>query len=177
VFYALTGGGLTTTLVYDLTTGYWHERAYLNEQGLYEQHLANCHLFAFGKNLVGDRENGNIYEMKLDVYEDNGNPISRERIYTHLTNEKQQTRYNSLEIGLETGVGTQSGDGFNPVVSMQMSKDGARTWSNWMDKSLGKVGKYETKVKFRRLGMAEILTFKIRVTDPVKVNITGSYLF
>lgn len=177
VFYVLTGGGLETSLVYDLTTQSWHERAYLNDNGDYEQHLACCHVFAFGKHLVGSRVNGQIYDMNINYYDDDGDEIARERVYTHIIDEYKRIRYNSLEIGFETGVGLQSGQGNDPLVSLQLSKDGARTWSQTYNQTIGKTGEYLTRVKFRRLGMAQQLTFKIRISDPVKVAITGSYLF
>ena len=41
-FYALTGGGLVTTLVMDVDTKLWHERAYTNASGSFEQHRGNC---------------------------------------------------------------------------------------------------------------------------------------
>lgn len=176
LFYVISGSNLETSLVYDLTTQSWHERAYTNEFGNFEQHLGATCVFAFNKHLVGDRINGNLYEMSLDYYTDNGEEITRERTYTHLIDESKRIRYNSLEIGVETGVGLQSGQGSAPIISLQVSKDGARTWSDWFDASIGAVGKYLTKVVFRRLGIAEIMTFKIRITDPVKVSITGSYL-
>ena len=174
--YVLTGGGLETSLVLDLTTQQWHERAYLNDDGLLEPHLGSCHVFAFGKHLVGSRVDGKIYSMSLDYYSDNGAEIARERVYTHISNENQRQRYNALEIGFETGVGLQSGQGSDPVVTLYISKDGARTWSRGAMGAIGKVGEYMKTVAFRRLGVAEILTFKIRITDPVKVAITGSYL-
>lgn len=173
LFYVLTGGGLMTSLVYDLTTQQWHERAFLNDDGILEQHLGSCHVFAFGKHLVGSRRDGKIYEMSLDIYDDDGEEILRERIYTHIIDEGKRLRYNSLEIGLETGVGLADQ---NPTVSLQLSKDGARTWSSWFTGGFGKLGEYQTRVKFRRLGVADIMTFKLRVTDKVKVAITGSYL-
>jgi len=176
VFYVLTGGGLETSLVYDLTTQAWHERAYLNDDGDFKQHLGSCHVFAFNKHLIGDRRNGNIYEMSLDYYDDAGDEIARERIYTHIVDEDRRIRYNRLRIGFETGVGLQSGQGSAPLVSLQLSKDGARTWSNWYTASIGAVGQYQTSVEFRRLGIAETMTFKIRMTDPVKTVVTGSYL-
>ena len=176
VFYVLTGGGLETSLVYDLTTQLWHERARLNDDGELEQDIAECYTFAFGKHLVLDRRNGNIYEMSLDYYDDAGSALVRERVYTHLSDEGKRIRYNTLEIGFETGVGLQSGQGSNPLVSLQLSKDGARTYTDWVTKPIGKVGQYGQKVEFRRLGVAEQLTIKIRITDPVKVAITGSYL-
>lgn len=176
-FYVITGGGLETTLVYDMQTELWHERAYLNEFGEFEQHLGCCGMFAFGKQFVGSRVDGSIYEMSLDFYSDDGNPLARERTYTHLSDEGKRIRYNSLEIGFETGVGTQFGQGQNPVCMFQLSKDGGRTWSEEYTTPIGAVGKYQTKVSFRRLGITEQMTFRIKVTDPVKVAICGSYLF
>lgn len=176
VFYVLSGDNLGTSLVYDLTTGLWHERAFLNQSGNFEQHLGSCHVFAFNKHLVGSRRDNKIYQMDIDFYDDDGAEIAAERVYTHIVDEMRIIRYSSLEIGFETGVGLQSGQGSDPTVSLQLSKDGARTWSAPMTASLGKVGEYCKRVIFRRLGMAEQLTFKIRITDPVKRIITGSYL-
>lgn len=174
-FYALTGGGLKTTLVYDIKTQQWHERSF-NDNGDLSPHLGQCVTYAFGKTLVGDRRNGNIYSMSLSNYSDNGSEIVSERIYTHLSDKNQRIRYNSLEIGLETGVGNLTGDGQNPLISMQLSKNGARTWSDWFAAPLGKRGEYMTKVRFRQLGIAEQMTFKIRISAPVKKALTGSYL-
>lgn len=176
LFYAISGGGLETTLVFDLTTQQWHERAWLNTYGVFEQHLGATCVFAFNKQLVGDRRNGRLYEMSMDFYDDAGDEIARERTYTHLIDEKKRIRYNSLEINFETGVGLQSGQGSDPKISLQVSKDGAKTWSDWFDASIGRIGEYQKTVKFRRLGIAEIMTFKIRITDAIKVAITGSYL-
>jgi hypothetical protein len=173
-FYCLTGGGLETTLCYDILTQQWHERSY-NNAGNLSQHLARCCTFAFGKQLIGSRRDGKIYEMSLNYYGDDGEDIVSERIYTHLSDMNERIRYNKLEISLETGVGLQTGV-TNPLISLQLSKDGARTWSNWFNDSIGKVGKYLTKVQFRRLGIAEQMTFKIRISAQVKKALTGSYL-
>lgn len=133
-------------------------------------------MFAFNKTIVGDRLTGKLYELSDDVYDDGGSPLAMERIYTHLSDEGKRLRFNNLEIGVEVGVGTQNGQGQNPVISMQLSKDGGKTWSDWYDTSIGRAGNFQQKVVFRRLGVAEQMTFKIRITDPVKRAITGSYL-
>lgn len=175
-FYVLTGGGMDTTLVYDLSTQLWHERAYLNEDGAFELHRASCGMFAFNKQLVGDRENGNIYVLSQDVFSDNGESLASDRIYTHLSDEGKRIRFGTLEIDFEMGVGLQSGQGEDPQVMMRLSKDGGKTWSNWYTTTIGRVGKYKNKARFRRLGMADIMTFHIRITDPVKRAVCGSYL-
>lgn len=176
LFYVLTGGGLPTSPCYDITTDMWHERAFLNSQGAYEQHLGCCYMNAFGKHLVGDRKTGNIYSMEDDIYTDNGSTLVAERIYTHISDEDKLIRYNKLVIGVESGVGLQSGQGSQPVIELQLSKDGARTWSDRFTKPIGASGEYSEKIAFKRLGVAPQMTFKIRISDPVKRSITGSYL-
>lgn len=176
LFYALTGGGLETTWVYDITMGLWHERAYLNDNGDFEPHLANYVLYAFGKHLVGDRRNGNIYDMSQDYFDDAGDEMASERTYTHLVDELKRLRYDRLEVFLETGVGTQTGAGVNPKITLEVSKDGARTWSDKAEAAIGRAGAYQTKVTWKRLGIAEIMTFRVRITDPVKRSLIGSFL-
>lgn len=176
VYYFLTGGGLETSWVYDISTGLWHERAYLNSEGEYETHLASSCMFAFDKHLVGDRNGGNIYEMALGFYSDNGNAIARERTFSHLSDENKYIQVNSLEIDLETGTGLQSGQGSDPQLILSVSKDAGRTWSPEFFGGMGRVGKYFTRVCFRRLGIGRIFTFRIKITDPVKVSLIGAYL-
>lgn len=175
-FYAITGGGLETTLVYDLNTKLWHERAYLNDNGTYGQHLASCCISAYNLIFMGDRNNGNIYTLSPNVYSDNGHEIVRDRIYTHLFDEDKRIRYNQLVIGFETGVGLQTGQGSDPLCGLRISSDGGRTWSTEYTASIGPVGRYGTRVVFRRLGIQSQTTFRIRITDPVKIAITGSYV-
>ena len=175
-FYMLTGGGLSSSLVYDLTTQLWHERAWKNSVGDFEQHLANCHMFVFNKHIVGDRVDGKIYEMSPDYYDDNGTAIVRERIYTNISQENKRQRYDRLEIAFEGGVGLQSGQGSDPTADIEISKDGGRTWSTPNTVSIGAVGNYKTQAVIRRIGMAEQLTFRLRISDPVKIAMTGSFL-
>lgn len=175
-FYVITGGGLETTLVYDISTQIWHERAYLNAMGQFEQHLGACGMFAFDKQLVGSRVDGKIYEMSLTAYSDDGNPLVAERTFTHIGNENTRIRYNSLEIAMETGVGNQSDPGQNPQISLKISRDMGRTWSSAYTTSFGRVGKYLAQAQWRRIGIAFNMTFKVRISDPVKRVLIGAYL-
>lgn len=70
-FYVLSVPDLETSWALDIGTGMWHERAHWNlDKMRYEPHRGGCHAFAFGKNVVGDRLTGGIYELALDQYED-----------------------------------------------------------------------------------------------------------
>jgi hypothetical protein len=173
-FYVLTGGGLRTTLVYDLSTQLWHERVQVAENGSFQNQIAIDCIFAFGKHLAGDRRSGKVYEQSLDFNDNAGDPILRERVYTHLFDEERRIRYNALEIGIETGTGTI--DGREPQLLLSVSRDGGRTYGDWQAVGFGKLGEYVKKVAFRRLGIARQMTFRIRITDAVKVAICGSYV-
>lgn len=191
-FYVITGSDLETTLVFDASTQLWHERAFLNTLGEYEQHRGAVGFFAFGKTLIGDRENGKVYTMSLDIFSDFGNEIKRERTFSHLIDENTRTRLNELEVFFESGVGLindsvsqvigddgtvyYSGQGVTPTVTLYMSDDGGRTWSNGYQAGIGEIGNYKTRAVWRRLGVASQMTFKISTTDPVKINIIGAYL-
>lgn len=177
VFYCLTGGNLKTTLVYEVMSKMWHERAILGECGEFKQQIPRCHSFGFNAHLVGSRFDGKIYQQSLDYHSYADSPLVRERVYSHIAKENERLRFNSLNIGIEVGVGNQEGQGSDPKISLSVSRDGGKTWSQWRSISFGKVGKYNLDVTFRRLGIAKQMTFKIRISDPVKVAICGSYLF
>lgn len=175
-FYVLTGGGLETSLCFDFSTQSWHERASLDAFGDFIPDRAICCMYAFGRHLVGDRLSNKIYVLEDDIYEDAGEPLVALRIFTHLSNERMPMRYSRLEIDLEAGVGLQEGQGSDPVISMRMSKDAGHTWTDWEPKSMGKAGQNKMKAVWRKLGIAEQITFQIRIADPVKRALIGAYL-
>lgn len=171
-FYCLTFPTELETWVYDIATGLWHQRQSFDEG----RWRATSHAFVYDKNLVGDFETGDIYELSLSVYTDNGTPI--ERITTlpiNFDNDKR-VMFASLKIDFDSGVGALSGQGSEPLAIMRYSDDGGRTWSSERYKKMGALGVYETQAVWRRLGMARQRVFEIKVTDPVEVNITGAYI-
>ncbi len=71
LFYWLYVPDLTTTWVYDVAEGLWHERALWNSTDcVWEPHVATTYCFAFGKQLVGDRQSDTVYELTLTAYHD-----------------------------------------------------------------------------------------------------------
>ena len=176
-FYMLQVKGLPTTLCLDLATGAWHERVYRNTTtNAEEQHRGSCHVFFNQKHLVGDRENGNIYNMSLDVYSDNGDPIIRERITQHYDEMKTLISHAQFELDMEVGVGLDSGQGSDPQIMLRYSDDGGHTWSSELWRDIGKKGKYKTRVKWNRLGRSRDRVYQVRISDPVKVQINEAYL-
>lgn len=175
-FLMITGGGMGTAFVYDLATQLWHERAYLNEYGVLEQPLVNDVMYVFEKHIGCNRTpNGRLYHQSMRYYDDDGDEICRERTFTHIFEENQRMSFKNLTVGFETGVGNVVNPGQNPQCVLYLSNDGGKTWSGGYMKSLGAMGRYLDRVTFFRLGRARQRTFKVRVTSPVKVCITGAY--
>lgn len=176
-FYCLQVKGLKTTLCLDLATGLWHERLYRNTlTNEEEQHRGSCHVFFAQKHLIGDRESGKIYRMALDIYDDNGDAMPRIRISPHYDEQKSLISHNKFELDMEVGVGLQSGQGSNPLVSLSYSDDGGHTWSSELNRSIGAVGKYFTRVRWQKLGKSRDRVYKVVITDPIYVQINEAII-
>lgn len=177
-FYALQVKGIDTTFYSDAATNYlWHERIYRNPvTNEEEQHLGSCHIYFAGKNLVGDRRNGNIYRQALDIYSYNGDPKIWIRISPHLQDEKRLITHSVFELDMEVGRGLTSGQGSDPQVMMKYSNDGGYTWSNERWVSMGKIGKYGTRPRWTRCGSAIDRVYWVSGSDPVFVQINEAYL-
>lgn len=176
-FYIINGGDMSTSLVYDVSTQLWHERARLNSDGIFEQHLAVYGVFAFKQHLALSRLNGFVYIQSLSLYDDYGDQLVSERIFPHTSKENERIRYKQLEIAAEMGVGLNTNFiGKDPQILLSISKDQGQTWSSTYAKQLGKVGKYKNRCAWRRLGIATDIVFKVRITDPVKRSLIGAYL-
>jgi hypothetical protein len=96
----------------------------------------------------------------------------RELVTRHGSSDFNMITVAEFFLDMETGVGLQSGQGSAPQITLDVSKDNGRTWSNPRLLSVGAVGKYMTRVIARRFGSARDFVFRIRMTDPVKFVVT-----
>lgn len=171
-FYVLTFPTELVTWVYDIATGLWHQRQSF-EEGRWR---ATSHAFIYNKNLVGDFETGKIYELDLETYTDNGTTLERIFTFSPVFMNDNRIIFSSFKVDFDSGVGTASGQGENPQAMMKFSDDGGNTWSSELFRDIGKMGKYQRRAIWRRLGQARQRVFEVKVTDPVEVNVTGAYI-
>ncbi len=180
-FYVLTFPTGNATWVFDVATQAWHERAGW-DNGEFTRHRSNCQCNFGGNTIVGDFENGNIYQMTLDVYDDYDEPQKWLRSWRALPsgqNNLKRTAHHSLQLDCESGTGLATGQGDDPQVMLRWSDDGGHTWSNEHWSPMGKIGAYYQRVFWRRLGMTLKLrdrVYEVSGTDPVKVAIMGAEL-
>lgn len=174
--YVVTFPTLNLTWVYDVSTNMWHKWLYTNNLNQYERHRGNCCAVFQGKVLVGDYDNGQIYELDPNNYTDNGQKVRRLRRCPHIVTDLQRQFFDELQIQFQPGVGLQTGQGDNPQAMLRWSNDGGSTWSNEYWVGIGKVGRYYNRAIWRRLGWSRDRIFEVVVTDPVKAVIVSANL-
>lgn len=170
-FYQITFPTANRSFIYDCSTGIWGEMQ-TGSSVTPTRHLANFSAYYAGNTYFSDSVSSTIYTMDPNRYDDNGSVIVRELITRHVLSQFNRIRVACLFLDMETGVGLQSGQGSNPQIMLQYSKDDGRTWSAERWVSLGAIGQYITRVIWRRFGSTRTATFRIRMTDPVKFVIT-----
>jgi len=177
-FYVLTFPG-HATWAYDASSQRWSQLAYRNTTtGDLEPHRANAYYFLGGAHVVGDRETGALYELDLDTYTDNGDPIYRERAWSVVESLGKWIRHVGLQLMAEMGVGLDGSPtvGADPMWRLQWSDDGCRTWGNARELRLGASGRYRNRAFARRLGLSRNRVYRIWTADPVKHSIYGANL-
>jgi hypothetical protein len=164
------------TWAYDNTTGLWHKWLYRNNSNQFERHRGNCCAFFNQQVLIGDYENGKIYQLSRSYYTDDGQPIRRIRRAPHIVSDLQRQYFHELQIQFQPGVGLSSGQGEDPQAMLRWSNDGGSTWSNEYWTSIGKQGKYQNRAIWRRLGWSRDKIFEVSISDPVKAVIVSANL-
>ncbi len=173
-FYVLTFPSADATWVYDVQATLWHERAWLGPNGNLHRHRANCGAFAYGVFVVGDWENGNLYQYDIANYTDNGNPIRCVRGFPHLTNELKRIVYHKFVADMQCGATTDPTQ--VPMVELRWSDDRGASWQMPVEMPLGQVGQTLTSIQYRRLGMARDRVFELAWSAPVMTALNGAFV-
>jgi len=112
-FYVLTfpsaNDGRGATWGYDETADAWHERESWDEAlGVPTRHRSSCQTYFNGLTVVGDYEDGRIYHLDPETYDDDGVSSRWLRSWRALptgVNDFKRTAQHSLRLDFEVGVG------------------------------------------------------------------------
>lgn len=160
-FYALKFAD--ATWVFDISTNLWFERETYSEtnwKGLFV-------LRAYDKWLVGDETSNKIGYLDANTFTDWGVTLRSSATAPSVFQENRWIFHNRLELMFEQGVGT-SGQGENPMVMLDWSDDGGRTWSSEQFRSLGKTGEYRMRAIWNRNGRSRDRVYRYAISDPVR---------
>ena len=154
-----------TALVYDLITNKWHERkSRINEETT--RWRVNSLVTAYDRLLVGDVVDGQIGELKKDVYTEYGIDIVRTfSLEPFASMDGFSIPY--IEITMESGVGNETAP--DPQVALSISRD-SKIFGPPKNRGIGKAGEFQRRIVWRRNGRVKRFSvMKFRVSDPVKI--------
>jgi len=103
--YVISFPTLDLTWAYDIATGLWHKWLWVDNLNVYHRHRSNCSAFFQGLVMVGDWQNGQIYQLDPSNYTDNGDTIRRVRRAPHLVTDLQRQYFDEFQIQFQPGVG------------------------------------------------------------------------
>lgn len=133
-------------------------------------------LEAFGKVLIGDDSNGELYELDFNTFDQHGEPWQRRRVLASINadllgQKGKRVQMSRLELILEKGVGLISGQGEDPKIMIEYSVDGGRTWlqGTWM--RIGRLGEFNIRAEWWALNSFYDMIIRITTSDPVSFNI------
>lgn len=177
------------TWVYDQTTELWHERAWTDNNGILNRHRANCCANAYNRIVVGDFQNGNLYQLTLDDYtdyydgnglNDNGSyPMSFIRSFPHIVRNGNRLSYSSFIADMQAGT-DPGADGLHadnpPTVYLRWSDNRGASYGNRIGQSFGAAGQYLTQPQWPRLGFARDRVFELSWSTATLTALNGAWI-
>ena len=152
------------TFVYDISTELWHER---------QSYLKSNWRAAFvlrGNNvtLVGDRLSNRLGILDSKTFTEWDQPMVASATAPAIAEGNDPIAHSSLELVFDNGVGTSTGQGFDPQVMLDWSDDGGRTFGVELSRPLGKAGDNQRAARWNRLGQSRDRVYRYRISDPVR---------
>jgi hypothetical protein len=155
--------------VYDCTSSEWHER---------ESYPSECWdvsgIVEFREKVFVQRAStGEIGILDPKTYSEWGRALRAQWAYQSIYANGKGVQVHSLRMGIETGVGLESGQGSQPRIMLERSKLGGRegTFRPVGARSLGGYGKFKTVVHWDALGTGPDNVFSAWISDPVPLTI------
>jgi len=160
-----------------MSTGMWHERQSqkptLDVDGNKKQSVyrGKCSAQFKGLNLLGDWYSGKIFKEDAKVSTDDGLVRVCHRISPILNQELKYISVYELEIDVNSGFGTTTGQGSDPIMMLRYSMDGGNTFETEEFIELGPLGEYDFKVQKSKLGTSRNWVIDFKISDPIDIII------
>lgn len=154
---------------FDVLTNEWHERT---SWGLTNWNVQCSAIQSDGTSIFGSATTADLYIHS--GWQEAGDALSRE--FTAAVPLEDPDSIDEVEIEANTGAADLSA-GDDPQIEMRFSRDRGSTWSDWRAVSLGAVGQYRKRPRWRRLGTFDApgALLHFRTTDPVPLRVSGAF--
>lgn len=174
-FYVMNFPTADKTWVYDIASGMWHERFWMDDDGNEHRHRSNCHAYFNGETLVGDWQNGNLYRMSTDLYTDDGEEIRRIRSFPHMVDDGNRVTYWGFRADIQTGEGLAASFS-GAELRLRWSDTRGASWGQSISGTLAPTGDYLHSCMFQRLGMARDRVFELSWAADCKTSLNGAFV-
>lgn len=168
------GAGLSSTFVYDVSSGLWHERrAYASGTTLGPLQSIDVQILR-GRPHMGLRFHDGtgydwrIFELEEQTYQWGGRGLYRERTFPHLVAPTfEPVRYNSLELMCEAGEGTAL------TINLDISNDGGETFPISLTRTTT-TSDVMQRVRWFPLGQSRDRVFRVSCATNAPFNVHGA---
>jgi hypothetical protein len=160
------------TFVYDCTVQQWHERESLDFGAWRPAAIVEC----YGRHIVVDSRSGKIGYLDPTAMEEFGDPQRMSWTYQAVYAENKTAVHRRFELVCNTGYGLLTGQGSDPLATLEVSDDGGETFRTLPTKSLGLRGKYQSRVCWEKLGSSKQRVYRVTITDPIPVMTVDTVL-
>lgn len=169
------------TLFFSESNNYWGELSGGTDI-IPAQWYGNYIFACYGKTLVTDYRNGNVYELDRDAYTDNGDARLRVRelpVFTSALVGKPGRRItvSGVKLDMQVGVGLASGQGSQPVLVCQFSNDGGHTWGEEINVDMGIMGDYTAPAYAYGFANGYNIKVRLKCSDPVFLSLFGGIIY
>jgi len=161
------------TWEYNLTTGAWHKRHSYGAPAWRSSFATWYQNKWIGQDLL---RTGNLWEIDHDAFDEDGRRLHWLVESAPLKEFPANFRIPSIDIDMTVGLGDIDSPTPDPTVLVSWSHDGGANWGNPVARSMGREGRYATKVTVNSLGRstAQGVMFRLEVTDPVWVQLVSA---
>ena len=189
-FYVLNFPTADRTWVYDASMPpefAWHRRlSYDPYAAQFHRHRSNCYMDFAGVRIVGDYQNGAIYQLTRAVQNDAGWPLYGRRRAPTIWDKETRGRVfmGSLQVDFAPGQGASAGLGANPQANLTISRDGGASLGSpyspppnfSLTAPMGAIGNTQNRTLWRKLGWSRNAVMQLDVIAPVNRDIAGATL-
>lgn len=172
---------LKTTLVYDITSDEWYEQQSLSpsidSDGNFNYNVfRGMHYISYaGMNLYQDYYSGKLLLEDYTVQTEDSILIRRRRTSPTYTEEYKNISVSNFELDATRGVGISSGQGVTPILMLETSINGGRTYSQPRNLPLSSIGDYLYRSRLQKMGTGRAWAIQMTITDPIDLMIQNAY--
>lgn len=177
-FYAITIPSIDKTFCFDFATSQWHNRSTYRSDSTKGKWWASYCVSVKGFVVIGGAGVNKLVILDKDKYDDwKGDPIIKVRTAPIITSDYSPFVVNDLMLLWNNGTTkdvTNAQGAKNPVVMLEVSRDGGNTFEDEQWAYGGETGQYGYRTIWYGIGLGTMFVFRFTISDRVNVVITGA---